>query len=152
MKVIYNDKLLISQLENMFSNDDLCLDFLAQLKWNSGFVCRKCNNDNSCDGKVPFSRRCTRCKNEESATANTLFHNLKFPVSKAFYIAYEVCKNIGKNMSTYDLSTKLDLRQVTCWNFKNKVEDKINRLLNRSENGSILMTDVLVGNIDSPFN
>ena len=50
---------------------------------------------------LPSSRRCTRCKTEESATAHTIFHNLKFPVNKAFYIAYNVCV-LSSDFSTYN--------------------------------------------------
>lgn len=150
MTIIFNENIENSQLEFMFQNDDSCLAFLANLKWANGFICRKCENDNSCDGKVPHSRRCTRCKNEESATANTLFHNIKFPVSKAFHITYEICRN-SKNISTFDLAKTLDIRQMTCWNFKNKVESRINRLQNQSTSDSITMLEILMAQNESPF-
>jgi hypothetical protein len=150
MNIEYNENLSSSQLELMYNNDDLCLAYLANLKWTNGFICRKCENDNSCDGKVPHSRRCTRCKNEESATANTLFHNIKFPVSKAFFITYETCKN-NKGISIVELAAKLDIRQMTCWTFKQKVEKQINRLLNQSSNESITMIDIFTAKSPSPF-
>ncbi len=150
MKIIYDENLTQDQLNEFFDKDDKCLDFLVKIKWAEGFSCRKCNNDNFCDGKIPFSRRCTRCKNEESAISNTLFHNIKFPISKAFYITYEVCKN-PNGISTYDLALKSGLRQMTCWTFRNKVESKIARLSNLSDNGEITMLDILVANNDSPF-
>ena len=149
MKIVYNENLTPEQLKGLFANDDLCLNYLSTIKWANGFTCRKCNNDNFCDGKIPYSRRCTRCKNEESAIANTLFHNIKFPISKAFYITYEVCKN--NNISTYDLSLKTELRQMTCWNFRHKVDSKIARLFNLSVNGEITMLDILVKDAESPF-
>jgi hypothetical protein len=150
MKIIFNENLNQGQLEEMFANDDKCLDYLSKIKWPENFECRKCGNDNSCDGKVPYSRRCTRCKNEESATANTLFHNIKFPVNKAFYIVYNVCHN-QKSLSTYDMAIQLGIRQITCWNFKHKVENKLIRLNNASTNETVSMLDVLVGNAESPF-
>jgi hypothetical protein len=150
MKIVFNENINNSQLEHMFTNDDSCLAFLANLKWSNGFICRKCENDNSCDGKVPHSRRCTRCKNEESATANTLFHNIKFPVSKAFFITYEICRK-DKNISVFDLAKTLEIRQMTCWNFKHKVENRIARLQNLTTSDSITMLDILLAQNDSPF-
>jgi two-component system, sensor histidine kinase LadS len=149
MNIIHNENLEKSKLEAMYKNDNLCLEYLSQLKWAEGFTCKRCNNDNFCDGKVPYSRRCTRCKNEESATANTLFHNIKFPVSKAFYIAYEIFGN--KKLSTFEVSQSLGIRQMTCWNFKNKVEDRLIRLVNTSGSEKLLITDILVKEIESPF-
>jgi predicted Zn-ribbon and HTH transcriptional regulator len=123
-----HDEIKAELLEELLHNDDKCLEYLASIKWANGFVCRKCGNDNYCQGKIPFSRRCTRCKNEESATSNTIFHNCKFSVSKAFYIAYSVYK--GENdFSSFELAQKLSLRQTTCWNFKNKIQKAIDGMM-----------------------
>ncbi|MDP4275169.1 MAG: transposase, partial [Bacteroidota bacterium] len=104
--MIFKDDLSPEQLEELFTNDDKCLEFLADLKWSNGFVCRKCGNTNSCAGKSPYSRRCTRCKSEESAITGTIFHNCKFPISKAFYIAYHVCKD-KEDISSYEFARRL---------------------------------------------
>jgi hypothetical protein len=121
MSEIFNDNLSPEQLEEMFHNDEKCLEFLANLKWVNGFVCKKCGNTNSCPGKEPFSRRCTKCKLKETATNGTIFHGVKFPISKAFYIAYNVCK-AKEDISTYEFARRLSLRQMTCWNFKTKIQ------------------------------
>ncbi len=36
------------------------------------------------------SRRCSQCGYDESATAGTLFHKLKFSLLKAFEMVYEI--------------------------------------------------------------
>jgi hypothetical protein len=120
MSRIFKNELSQSQLDELFSSDEKCYEFLASLKWEHGFTCRKCGNTNSCPGKSPHSRRCTKCKTEESAAAGTIFHNCKFPVSKAFYIAYNVCRG-KEDLSTYEYARRLSLRQMTCWNFKSKI-------------------------------
>ena len=107
-------------LQELFSNDESCYRFLADIKWEKGFLCRKCGNDNYCEGKTPYSRRCTRCKTEESAAAGTIFHNCKFPLHKAFYIAYNVCRGKEK-LSSYEFARRLSIRQMTCWNFRKKI-------------------------------
>jgi hypothetical protein len=121
MSKIFNEGLSPEQLEEMFRSDEKCFEFLANLKWANGFTCKKCGNTNSCPGKEPFSRRCTKCKSKETATNGTIFHGVKFPISKAFYIAYNVCKG-AKDISSYEFGRRLSLRQMTCWNFKTKIE------------------------------
>jgi hypothetical protein len=111
----------------LFESDEKCLEFLADVKWENGFVCRKCGNTNYCPGKTLFSRRCTKCKKEESATTGTIFHNCKFPISKAFYIAFTVCKG-DEEISTYEFARRLSLRQMTCWKFKNKIQQTIHSM------------------------
>lgn len=108
-----------SEFEKIFSSEEACLSYLADLKWKKGYVCKKCGHTNYCGGKTPFSRRCTKCKHDESPKVSTLFEGCRFPLPKAFYIAYNVCN--AKQISTQEMSKKLDLRQMTCWSFKSKL-------------------------------
>ncbi len=127
MSSIFKNEFDDDHLEELFHSDEKCYEFLADLKWSKGFTCRKCGNNNYCPGKTPYSRRCTRCKTEESATSGTIFHNCKFPVSKAFYIAYNVCKG-KEEISTYEFARRLSLRQMTCWNFKAKIQKALEEM------------------------
>jgi len=138
MSKIFNDELSPEQLDEMFNSDEKCFEFLSNLKWANGYVCKKCGNTNFCAGKEPFSRRCTKCKSKESATNGTIFHAVKFPIHKAFYIAYSVCK-AKENISSYEFGRRLALRQMTCWNFKTKIEHALKELdsLSDKERNSI---------------
>ena len=127
MSEIFNDGLSPEQLDEMFHSDEKCLEFLANLKWESGFFCKKCGNTNFCPGKEPFSRRCPKCKSKETAMNGTIFHGVKFPISKAFYIAYNVCKG-KEDISTYEFGRRLSLRQMTCWNFKTKIQHALDEM------------------------
>ncbi|HPE33734.1 MAG TPA: transposase [Bacteroidales bacterium] len=114
-------QLNLFEFDAVFSTDEQCLKYLADEKWKDGFVCRKCGHTNYCQGKTPYSRRCTRCKTDESATAHTIFHRCKIPLHEAFKIAYLVCGE--PDISSYDLSRTLDKRQMTCWKFKKKISE-----------------------------
>jgi hypothetical protein len=63
---------------------------------------------------------------------------VKFPISKAFYIAYNVCKG-KEDFSTYEFARRLSLRQMTCWNFKTKIRNAIQQMdsLTEREKSSI---------------
>ena len=138
MSGIFKTELDDKKLEELFSSDEKCYEFLAQLKWSDGFTCRKCGNSNFCPGKTPHARRCTKCKTEESSAAGTIFHNCKFPISKAFYISYNVCKG-NEDLSTYEFARRLSLRQMTCWNFKTKIQNALRQMdsLTETEKSSI---------------
>jgi len=132
MSAIFEKEILEEQLSELFKSDEKCLEFLASVKWEEGFACRKCGNTNYCHGKTPHSRRCTKCKTEESAAAGTIFHNCKFPLHKAFYIAYNVCRS-KEELSTYEFARRLSLRQMTCWNFRKKITGAMRHMGNLSE-------------------
>ncbi|MEI6089981.1 MAG: transposase [bacterium] len=121
------------QLKELFISNEKCLELISDLKWEEGFICKKCGNTNYCHGKTPFSRRCTKCKTEESATAGTIFHHCRFDISKAFFIAYNVCKG-NNDLSSYEFARRLSLRQMTCWKFKDKLKKAIEATGELSEN------------------
>lgn len=112
-------KLTPEEFSQRFATIEQCLDFLATEKWARGFVCRKCGHTHYCSGKTPFSRRCTRCKAEESATSHTIFHSCKIDLPAAFQMLYTVCHQ--PDISTYQLSALFALRQMTCCKFKQKI-------------------------------
>ena len=122
--------------QELFNDSEKALRFIADIKWEDGFVCRKCGNTNFCEGKSPSSRRCTRCKTEESATAHTLFHNCKFPINKAFYIAYTMCVE-GKPLSSYCYADQLGLNQMTCWKFRKRIENCLSKREQKTEESSL---------------
>lgn len=107
------------EFNRRFTSEEACFEFLAMAKWQGGFECRKCGHTNFCKGKIPFSRRCTRCKHEESAMAHTPFHGCKMPLVLAFQLAFNVCCEPG--ISSYKLSDIHSIRQMTCWKLKKKI-------------------------------
>jgi hypothetical protein len=142
--MIFKETIAPEKIEELLGSDEKCLEFLADLKWAEGFTCRKCGNTNYCPGKTAYSRRCTKCKTEESATTGTIFHNCKFPVSKAFYIAYNVCKS-QEEISTYEFARRLSLRQMTCWNFKNKIQTALSQMDTLTDNEKASIQKILAG-------
>ncbi|MBN2863979.1 MAG: transposase [Bacteroidales bacterium] len=141
MGAIFKKEISEIRLRELFESAEKCLEFLAEVKWENGFTCRKCGNNNYCQGKTPFSRRCTKCKSEESATAGTIFHNCKFPLHKAFYIAHNVCK--GKDLSTYEFARRLTLRQMTCWHFRTKIQKALDQMDSLTENERLSIRKIL---------
>ena len=108
------------EFSKIFPSEEYCNRYLSELKWDKGYTCRKCGHTRYCEGKDKYSRRCTRCRYDESPTAYTIFHRLKFDVVKAFYMVFLVYANKGK-ITSLELSQLLQLRQSTCWTFSKKV-------------------------------
>lgn len=112
--------LSIFEFQQKFPNDEACFKYLAEKKWGKGFECPHCGHNKFCNGDTKYQRQCTKCKRKSSPTSQTIFHRIKFPLLKAFYIVYymSTCK---KGINSTELSRKLDLRQKTCWAFQQKV-------------------------------
>lgn len=140
--MLFKQEISPETAHELFNDSEKVLKFIADIKWKDGFTCRNCGHTNYCEGKTPASRRCTRCKKEESAAANTIFHNIKFPINKAFYIAYNVCV-LNNEFSSYNYSDQLGLNQMTCWKFRKRIQTCITKLEgdNKNKIQTILLSD-----------
>ncbi len=127
-----------------FKEDVDCFEYLSLIKWENGFACRKCNYDKYYNGKKPFSRRCLRCKYDESPTTNTLFEKLKFPILLAFHIVFKISTK-KKGMSSIELSNEFELRQKTCWSFKQKVQQAMKSSLQSPLTGLVHTDEFVIG-------
>lgn len=127
-----------------FKEDADCYEYLSIIKWENGFVCRKCNYDKHYKGKKPFSKRCLRCKYDESPTTNTMFEKLKFPILIAFHIVFKISTK-KKGMSSMELSNEFELRQKTCWTFKQKVQQVMKSSLKSPLTGLVQADEFVIG-------
>jgi len=141
--MLFKEEISPEIAQGLFEDCEKVLKFIADIKWEHGFTCRKCGHTNYCEGKSPSSRRCTRCKAEESAAAHTLFHNIKFPINKAFFIAYNVCV-LGNDFSSYNFSDQLELNQMTCWKFRKRIKDCVIKHGSKNDNKKIAIQTILM--------
>lgn len=107
--------------DQYFRDEEDCLKYLAELKWKEGYVCRKCGCSRWWRGSKAYDRRCQQCGYNETPTAGTLFHKLKFNILKAFRICF-ILSVRKKGMSSCELSRAFGIRQQTAWYFKSKVQ------------------------------
>jgi hypothetical protein len=122
IRKVVPENLTFSQMRELFPSETECYTFLSEFKWQEGFSCKKCGNGKEAKLNDFYSRRCSKCGTIESITARTIFHKLKFPLDKAFYIAYAVFMR-KENLNVSDLAREIDLNYKTCLKFKMKLED-----------------------------
>jgi hypothetical protein len=127
-----------------FQSDEDCIKYLEDLKWKQGYRCSQCGHSHHVKGKKESNRRCQLCHFDESVTSGTLFHNIKFPLLKAFHICYRVCMK-KKGMSSTELSKELDLRQKTCWLFKRKIQQAMKSSEKQPLAGRVDVDEFVIG-------
>jgi DNA-directed RNA polymerase subunit RPC12/RpoP len=64
------------EFDQRFRDIDACYNYLASIKWPSGFVCEECGH------KIywlssRYTYICTRCEHQYSLTAGTIMHSTK---------------------------------------------------------------------------
>ncbi len=128
-----------------FPDEESCYNYLEEIKWEEGYVCKKCGHTNYCSGRKPYSRRCTTCcKYDESPTAGTMFDKCKFSLHLAFHIVFKLSTR-KKGMSSPELSHEFDLRQMTCWEFKRKVQQAMRSSMRYPLTGTVHVDEFLIG-------
>lgn len=118
MKLLKFDR---KSFNNRFGTKNDCYAYLASLKWSEGYQCRRCKASKFIKGKQPFSRRCSKCGYDESTTAFTIFHKLKFDIDKAFGMLYEIATS-KKGASSVWLAERFGVQQNTAWLFRQKIQ------------------------------
>ncbi|TQM52318.1 transposase-like zinc ribbon protein [Arcticibacter tournemirensis] len=126
------------EFSKIYPDNESCYQFLAELKWEKGYICSKCGSTHYFQGHLPYSRRCSKCSYEESVTTNTILHNTRIPINKAFYMIFLVYSTKGK-ISSHKLSEIVAIRQSTCWAYSTRIkkvmEDRKKDLKNAGEKG-----------------
>jgi len=127
-----------TEFSKIYPDRETCFKYLSELKWAHGYACRKCGNTNYLSGHLPYSRRCTKCRYEESVIAYTIFQNTKIPITKSFYMLFLIYSSKG-GITSNKLSEILDIRQSTCWSYRDKIkkvmEDRKKELKNAGSEG-----------------
>lgn len=109
----------ILNLVKELPDDDSCRAYLSKIKWLDGFKCTKCGSERGCE-KSGYNYHCYSCNHVESATANTLFHKVKFGLQKAFLIVFEMTTS-SKSLSSVQIGKRYGISQTTAWFFMQKV-------------------------------
>lgn len=136
--------LSIFEFQEHFKTDEDCLKYLEEVKWENGYFCSKCKNTKYSKGQLLYSRKCTKCDHQESPTAGTLFHKVKFSLLKAFWIIYYISVS-KKGISSTELSRLLKLRQMTCWLFKRKIMEATHCKDEKKLTGNVEVDEFIVG-------
>ena len=137
----------ISDFRERFKTNADCYQFLIDQKWGSGFKCRRCGCSNWHKGRQWFYRRCSACKYDESATANTLFHKSKPGILKAFEFAFRVSVK-KKGMSTVELAKEFGCQQKSAWLLKAKYQNAMKSSDKYPLEDDVEVDEFLVGGFD----
>ena len=127
-----------------FKDDNDCLEYLAEVKWHNGYKCKRCENNKFGNGKHIHNRRCTKCRYDESPTVGTMFEKLKFSILIAFHIVFKISTK-KKGMSSLELSNEFELRQMTCWSFKQKLQQVMKSSLKSPLTGLVHVDEFVIG-------
>lgn len=106
----------IDNLHQQFPNDNACLDYIFQQRFNGMVACPKCGVSEPKYYRVRSKKvyECKDCGNQISPLANTIFHKSETPLKKWFYAMYMF--SVSRNgVSGKELERTLGVTYKTAW-------------------------------------
>ncbi|MBI6115429.1 IS1595 family transposase [Salegentibacter maritimus] len=134
------------EFSDRFKTDEDCKKYLASIKSKTGFKCTRCNHT-ACQVRKDFARQCNICHHIESATANTLFHKVKFGVRKAFFICFEMATTT-KSLSASYMAVRYGVTEKTARLFMLKVREAMASSGNDPMDGDVHVDEFVMGGRD----
>jgi len=107
----------LMELERRFHEERACAEYLAKLRWPTGWVCPRCEGRES--WRVRRNRwRCGQCRYEVSVTAGTLFQDSHLPLTTWFRAMWYVAAQAnGKGIGRIRLRCIPDLTRASLHGF-----------------------------------
>ncbi len=110
----------VMELEERFSTEAACRDYLIRLRWPAGFVCPRCQ----APGNWTATRRrliCRACRYQASVTAGTIFQDTRKPLRMWFRAAWHITSQ-KNGASAVSLQQELGLGSyMTAWTWLHKL-------------------------------
>ena len=97
-----------------FSDPDVCVAFVASLRWPDGPVCPKCEGTEHSYLKTRRLWKCKNCKRQFSVKVGTIFEDSPIPLDK-WLISIWIIANSKNGVSIHELGRSVGLTQKSAW-------------------------------------
>ena len=128
-----------------FPDDAACVAFLERLRWPAGFVCPACNEQSG--WRTAKGRwMCTACGRQTSATAGTIFHRTRTPLTTWFAAIWFITSQ-KNGVSALGLQRVLGFGSYeTAWAWLQKLRRAMVRPGRDLLSGVVEVDEVFIGN------
>jgi transposase-like protein len=104
------------QASRYFDNPDVCVEFVASMRWPDGPICPNCG---SREHSFLTTRRIWKCKaktcrKQFSVKTGTIFEDSPIPLDK-WLMAIWLVVNCKNGISSYEIARDLKLTQKSAW-------------------------------------
>lgn len=105
----------LNDLQARFSDETVCKQYLAQLRWNGSPVCPHCGNNKKIYNIVTgFKCGNPECYKKFSVLKGTIFEESKIPL-RVWFVGIYIITAHKKGYASHQLARDLDVTQKTAW-------------------------------------
>src|SRR5271168_4592876 len=97
-----------------FSDEQVCIDTIAKLRWTNGPVCPKCGHGDHYYLATQKRWKCKACAKQFSVKVGTIFEDSAIPLDK-WLAALWMLVNCKNGISSYEVGRNLGITQKSAW-------------------------------------
>jgi transposase-like protein len=97
-----------------FSDPDVCVKFVADLRWPDGPICPRCTGTEHSYVSTRRLWRCKSCKREFTVKLGTIFEDSPLPLEK-WLPAVWLIANAKNGISSYEVGRSIGVSQKSAW-------------------------------------
>ena len=133
-------KKYFEEFERLFHNEQICIDYLYNLRWKNGWRCPRCShNEHWKVGDMKY--KCKECGYQSTIISGTLLHlSISKWLRSTWYVANETsCANALEMQNMIDLGS-----YHTALSVLNKLRTAISRCEKPKLKGTVIVDDVFI--------
>jgi transposase-like protein len=104
----------LQQAIRYFSDEQVCIDTIAKMRWPSGPVCPKCGNGEHYYLATQKRWKCKKCAKQFSVKVGTIFEDSPISLDK-WLTALWMLVNCKNGISSYEVGRNLAITQKSAW-------------------------------------
>lgn len=104
----------LQQAIQYFSDEQVCIDAFASMRWPTGPECPDCRTKNPYYIKTQKRWKCRECRRQFSVKLNSVFEDSPIPLQK-WLPALWLLVNCKNGVSSYELAKDLGINQKSAW-------------------------------------
>src|SRR5581483_7559279 len=104
----------LQQAIQYFSDEQVCIDTVAALRWPNGAECPACGDKEHYYLKTQKRWKCKECSKQFTVKLGTIFEESPIPLSK-WLVALWMLVNCKNGISSYEVARDLGITQKSAW-------------------------------------
>ena len=141
-----NDRLpeTLTEAIRFFADADVCLAFVAKLRWPNGVACPRCGAGETSFLSTRKLWKCKGCKKQFSVKVGTIFEDSPIGLDKWLPALWMVvnCKN---GISSYEMARALGVTQKTAWFMNHRIRLAVQEGTFEPMSGEVEVDETFIG-------
>src|SRR6266478_5226676 len=136
----------LQQAIRYFSDEQTCIDTIAQLRWSDGPVCPKCGGKEHYYLASQLRWKCKECYKQFSVKVGTIFEDSPISLDK-WLTALWLLVNCKNGVSSCEVARDLKVTQKTAWFMDHRIRLAIHQGTFEKMDGTVEADETYIGGL-----